>query len=78
MDSVKKVPQTIANVNLNLLTHSKGYLLRSVPLLNKCRFRIESYSPVSIFIVEHLTEAVTATSFSGQLIYPYQLIIKYI
>lgn len=31
-----------------------------------------SYSPVTILIAEYLTEVITATSFSGQPIYPSQ------
>ena len=56
--------------NLNLSICSKGYLLRPITLLNKCRFRMKSYSPVFILIAEHLTEAVMIAPFSGQLKYP--------
>ena len=62
-------------INLNLSACFKGYLLRSITSLNKCRFHMGSYSPVTTLIAEHLTEVVIVTSFSGQLIYPHQLII---
>jgi len=55
------------------LTCFKGYLLRAIIMLNKCEFRIVSYSPDTILIAEHLTEAYMVASFPGQLNYPSQL-----
>lgn len=48
------------------MVHFNGDLLRSQNKLNMCRFRRESYSPVSLLIVDHMTEAVWVTPFSGQ------------
>ena len=72
---MKKVPKQFpAEINLNL---SACYRLSSSPhkKLNKCRFRTVSYSPVTVLIAEHLTEANMVASFPGQLNYPSQLII---
>jgi len=61
-----EVPQTNTEINLNLSACFKGDLLRSVYWLKRCRFRMVSYSPDTILIAEHLTEAFTVASFSGQ------------
>ncbi|MBU2523358.1 MAG: hypothetical protein KKE23_03665, partial [Nanoarchaeota archaeon] len=55
----------------------KGYLPRPTFKLNKHRFHTTSYSPFVALIAERLTEAVVATSFSGQpiivcIIYPFK------
>lgn len=42
-------------INLNLPICFKGYLLRAIRKLNKCRFRTMSYSPGIVLIAEHLT-----------------------
>lgn len=63
-----------SRINLNLPVHSKGYLTHFIAKLNKWRFRMASYSPVTIFIAEHLTEAAIIVSFSGQPNYPLSLI----
>jgi hypothetical protein len=60
------VPQTIAEINLNLSTCFNGYLFRAVNKLNEHRFRTVSYSPSTVLIAECITEAFTVTSFSGQ------------
>jgi hypothetical protein len=62
----ERVPQTIIDVNLNLSICFKGDLLRAIKKLNRCRFRMMSYSPFTILIAKHLTEACMDTSFSGQ------------
>jgi hypothetical protein len=55
-----------AEIELNLSAESKGDLIRTIATLNKCRFHMVSYSPVTILIAEHLTEATMDTSFPGQ------------
>ena len=64
------MPQTKAEINLNLSVCFKGYLIRHIKKLNKCRFHKTSYSPDVLSIAEHLTEACMIASFPGQLNYP--------
>jgi len=64
------VPQTIAEINLNLPTCFNGYLPRAVDKLKEYRFHTVSYSPSTTLIAEHSTEAFTVTSFPGQPIIP--------
>jgi len=63
------VPQTMAEINLNLSTCFNGYLSRAVNKLKECRFRAVSYSPSTTLIAEHPKEASTVTSFPGQPIF---------
>jgi predicted ATP-grasp superfamily ATP-dependent carboligase len=63
---VREVPQTMAKINLNLLACFNGYLPRAVNKLKEYRFRMVSYSPSTILIAEHSTEAFAVTSFPGQ------------
>lgn len=62
----EEVPQTIAEINLNLPTCFNGYLPRAVDKLKEYRFHTVSYSPSTMLLAEHLTEAFTVTSFPGQ------------
>lgn len=71
-----EVPQTTIDINLNLSICFRGYLPRHVTKRNRCKLPMLSYSPVNIVIAEHLTEAVTLTSFPGQLINPGQQYMK--
>lgn len=60
------MPQTTAEINLNLSTCFNGYLIRAIKKLEKRRFRTGSYSPVPILIAEHSTEAAMVAPFPGQ------------
>jgi hypothetical protein len=61
------VPQTSAEIKLNLSAYSKGDLYRAIKKLKKYRFRAKSYSLFFALIAEHSAEAYMDTPFPGQL-----------